>query len=182
MPHTLLRPQPDTNQKPKPTVVSHRSEAHPLNDRQERFCRFFTASMNASRAAREAGYSPQTARQQGHRLLQDDRIRSRLQALQKGLGADHGIDPVVLIGKLETVYRRAMEMHHFHAATRAVEVQARISGLLRGRSGLDTHADDNSDMPLGVLGDPLPHGGDTPPPPAPGHGRRATRHSAMNDI
>ena len=148
-----------------------------LNDRQEKFCRYFIASMNASRAAREAGYSAQTARQQGHRLLQDDRIRNRLHALQKSLGTDHGTDPVVLIGKLETVYRRAMEMHHFHAATRAIEVQARISGVLRNR----VMASDN-DLPIGLTGEPLPHGSDAPPAPLPGKGRCAKkRRAAMND-
>ena len=33
-----------------------------------------------------------------------------------------------LIGKLEIVYRRAMEDHHFYAAARAVELQARLAG------------------------------------------------------
>ena len=157
---------------------SRQAESNRLNDRQEKFCRYFIATLNASRAAREAGYSPQTARQQGHRLLQDNRIRHRLQVLQKGLGSDHGIDPVVLIGKLETVYRRAMEMHHFHAATRAIEVQARISGVLRQRA----MPPDEDDIPVGQTGEPLPHGSDTPPVPPPGCGRRAKKRStAVND-
>jgi hypothetical protein len=35
----------------------------------------------------------------------------------------------ILLGKLETVYRRAVEDHHFAAAARAIELQAKLAGL-----------------------------------------------------
>ena len=36
----------------------------------------------------------------------------------------------VLLGKLENVYNRAIEDHHYVAAARAVEIQARLAGLM----------------------------------------------------
>jgi len=34
-----------------------------------------------------------------------------------------------LIGKLENIYRRAIENHQYHAATRAIEAQARLAAM-----------------------------------------------------
>ena len=36
----------------------------------------------------------------------------------------------VLLGKLENVYNRAIEDHHYVAAARTVEIQARLAGLM----------------------------------------------------
>ena len=35
----------------------------------------------------------------------------------------------VLLGKLETIYRRAVDDRHFAAAARAVELQAKLAGV-----------------------------------------------------
>ena len=35
----------------------------------------------------------------------------------------------MLLGKLEMIYRRAVDDRHFAAATRAVELQAKLSGV-----------------------------------------------------
>jgi hypothetical protein len=35
----------------------------------------------------------------------------------------------MLLGKLETIYRRAVDDHHFAAAARAVELQAKLAGI-----------------------------------------------------
>ncbi|MBT3306945.1 MAG: terminase small subunit [Alphaproteobacteria bacterium] len=99
-----------------------------LNPRQERFCHRFVEYGCASSAAIDAGYSRPTARQQGWRLLQDARVQARIAEVQAELVGRGGPRPDVLMGKLEAVYRRAMKNHHFHAATRAVELQARIGG------------------------------------------------------
>ena len=40
-----------------------------------------------------------------------------------------GRDRDVLIGKLENIYRRAIENHQYHAATRAIEAQARLGAM-----------------------------------------------------
>lgn len=58
--------------KPKPDDA-------PLNDRQEAFCQSYARYGNATRAAKEAGYSEKTAHVQGHRLLNDAKILTRIE-------------------------------------------------------------------------------------------------------
>lgn len=53
-----------------------------MNERQRRFCEFYAASGNAAQAAREAGYSERTARQQGERLLTNVDVQGFIRELQ----------------------------------------------------------------------------------------------------
>ena len=96
----------------------------PLTPRQERFCHEFVNWAQGAVAAREAGYQAKWSRKQGSRLLATARIRARIRDIQAQLARDGGADMDTLIGKLEVVYRRAIEDHHFYAAARAVELQA----------------------------------------------------------
>lgn len=104
-----------------------------LTPRQELFCRAFVELANAAHAAREAGYAPASSRQQGHRLLKDSRVRARIADIQAETAAEACRNMNVFLGKLETVYRRAIENHQFAAAARAVEMQARLSGFKAAR-------------------------------------------------
>ena len=107
-----------------------------LTTRQERFCHAFVHYATASAAAREAGYARGSAKQQGYRLLRTGRVRARIRALHAQLCRDQGQDPEVLIGKLENVYRRAIEDQNFPTAARAVELQARLGVLKERRAAL----------------------------------------------
>ena len=107
-----------------------------LTPRQERFCHAFVHHATASVAASVAGYARGSAKQQGYRLLRTERVRARIRALHAQLCRDQGQDTEVLIGKLENVYRRAIEDHHFHTAARAVELQARLGVLKERRAAL----------------------------------------------
>ena len=102
-----------------------------LKPRQERFCQRFVECANAAAAARAAGYTAQSARNAGYRLLRHPQIAARIAAIQAetARAACRNVD--VLLGKLENVYRRSVDDHHFSTAARAVELQARISGLAR---------------------------------------------------
>ena len=53
----------------------------PLNDKRAAVCAEYRVDLCATDAAKRAGYSPKTAKQRGHELLQDPRVRSRIQAL-----------------------------------------------------------------------------------------------------
>lgn len=98
-----------------------------LTPRQERFCQRFVYCLNAAKAARDAGYAPRTANQQGYRLLKDPRVARRIQDIQWTLAEQHGRDTDTLVGKLEMVYRRAMEDGRYHAAVRAVALQSELA-------------------------------------------------------
>lgn len=100
-----------------------------LKARHERFCRTFVDCMNATSAAKASGYSPRTARNAGYRLMQHPRILARIAEIQSETAEAHCRSVDVLLGKLETIYRRAVDDHHFAAAARAVELQAKLVGL-----------------------------------------------------
>ena len=107
-----------------------------LRPRQEKFCQFYFIYACAAAAAREAGYKASAAARQGYRLLQIPRIRQRIVEIQAGMAEDRCRQIDVLLGKLEAVYLRALKDHRFYAAARAVELQARISGLATMQRGL----------------------------------------------
>ncbi len=108
----------------------------PLTQRQERFCHYFVLYACASVAASEAGYSRKSAKHQGYRLLRTHLVRNRIQALHAEHSRDQAGDTEALIGKLENVYRRAVQDHHFHTAARCVELQARLVTMKQGRDRL----------------------------------------------
>jgi phage terminase small subunit len=54
-----------------------------LNPKQEAFCQQYIIDMNATQAAKRAGYSKKTARQHGARLLTDVHISKRIQELKE---------------------------------------------------------------------------------------------------
>ena len=101
----------------------------PLKARQERFCRRFVELACATAAARAAGYAPKSAKSAGYRLLRHPRIAERIAAIEAETARLHSRTSEVLVGKLENVYRRAVVDHQFHAAARAVDLQARIRGF-----------------------------------------------------
>lgn len=55
-----------------------------LNERQKKFCEYYVACGNAAEAARRAGYSKQSARHQGFRLLTKEHISQYIGKLSAG--------------------------------------------------------------------------------------------------
>ena len=111
----------------------------PLTRRQERFCQAYVVYGSAAKAARAAGYSERSARQQAWRLLHTGRVRARLARLHADLGRDFKDSLNVYIGKLELVYRQAVEDRRSLAAVRAVMAQAHLAVQ---RTKLSTPLDD----------------------------------------
>jgi phage terminase small subunit len=72
-------------------------DARPL-----RFARFYFASLNATKAAEEAGYSARTAKQQGSRLLTRVDVQAELARLQK----HHATANDISAGRVLEEYRR----------------------------------------------------------------------------
>lgn len=76
---------------------------HGLNDREEAFCHHYIREVNATLAAKLAGYSPQTAGEIGYALLRKVQIMQRVQALR--LKTDKGLD-----GLREKIINKLMVM------------------------------------------------------------------------
>ena len=62
--------------------MSENSAEIKLTKKQENLCREYVKDHNGTQAAIRAGYSPDSARQQAHRMLTKDYIRSRVHAIQ----------------------------------------------------------------------------------------------------
>lgn len=101
-----------------------------LKRRQEMFCQHYLLDPNGARAARAAGYADSTARRQATRLLARDDVHHRLSEMRRELARRYCLDADVLMAKLEAVYQRALEAGQCYAASRAVELQARLAGLM----------------------------------------------------
>ena len=115
-----------------------------LKARHERFCRWFVELANAAGAARAAGYSPKGANVAGYRLLRHPRVARRIAEIEAEMARLHSQGGDVLVGKLENVYRRAIVDHQFHAAARAVDLQARIRCLAAPPADAGRDADSES--------------------------------------
>jgi len=102
------------------------SEPKKMLLRQEQFCEHYVQHGNAARAAREAGYSSRNAAYTGLRLLRETRIRAHIHQLRQHHAVETVWEMEDLFDKLEVVYERALDTRHYHAAVRAIEVQARI--------------------------------------------------------
>jgi hypothetical protein len=98
-----------------------------LTRRQNEFCEAYVATGNAADAARRAGYSERAARFHGHRLLKDARVQARLAALRTAL-ADK-IDPGLILGRLENLYRLAERDGGYRAAARILVLIGRMIGV-----------------------------------------------------
>ena len=103
----------------------------PLNERQTRFCDAYVRQPIGRYAAIEAGYAPKGAAVQASRLLEHPAIRARIDAMRADI-ATRNCDRVdAILSKLEAIYEGALSSHQFHAAVRAVELQVRLSRIMR---------------------------------------------------
>ncbi len=121
-----------------------------LRPRWEAFCRLYAFGHSASDAARHAGYAWGSAAHSGWRLLQDDRVRSRIAELQGHLARALAIDEYQLALRAEAVYREAMNRGHYGAAIRALEFAARHLPGEIGGNGSDAKSREMRSTPGGI--------------------------------
>ncbi len=120
-----------TGTKQEPATPTTKS----LSPRHEAFCQHYVLCGNATVAALNAGYSPLSVRNQGYRLTRRADTRARIADIRRGLARAYCLDAEVLLGKLEAIYQCANERRNFHAATHAVDLQARIVRQMAPRGG-----------------------------------------------
>jgi hypothetical protein len=100
-----------------------------LSARQEAFCRAYVEQPVAGKAARLAGYSPATARQQASRLLKHPLVIRRIHDLRDVRGADYQVRRDTIIDQAEAVFEAAMEKGDYYAAMQALTMKARMAGF-----------------------------------------------------
>ena len=94
-----------------------------LNEKQELFVQHYILTRNASEAARLAGYSERSARNQGSRLLQEEAIQQRIYDAEQEMTTD-----VDVISELENQYSYAKGHGHTNSAIKALEILSRVRG------------------------------------------------------
>ena len=94
-----------------------------LKEKQEKFCQNYVLHKNATRAAKDAGYSEISAHNTGSRLLQDPLIHERLEELS--LNMTTSID---VVDEIEKQYDVARVQGQTTSALKALELLSRIRG------------------------------------------------------
>lgn len=74
-----------------------------LTRKQDRFCLEYIKDMNATAAARRAGYSEKTADKEGSRLLGKPHVQERLAELRAEIAKDAGIQVKTVVDELVKV-------------------------------------------------------------------------------
>ncbi len=90
--------------------MSENSAEIKLTKKQEMFCREYVKDHNGTQAAIRAGYSPESARQQAHRMLTKDYIRSRVHAIQIEECEKKSINEQSVLLGLQENYERCMQL------------------------------------------------------------------------
>lgn len=94
-----------------------------LKEKQEKFCQNYILHKNATRAAKDAGYSDISAHNTGSRLLQDPLVQERLEELS--LNMTTSLD---VVDEIEKQYSVARTQGQTTSALKALELLSRIRG------------------------------------------------------
>jgi phage terminase small subunit len=114
---------------PPETAPEIETPGEVLTERQEAFCRAYAECPVAAKAARHAGYSPLTAKQQACRLLRHPLVIRRIHALREAGFAEHQVQRATLIDQAEAVFEAAVEKADYTAAMQALTMKARLAGF-----------------------------------------------------
>ena len=140
-----------------------------LTPKQARFVEEYLIDLNATAAAKRAGYSERTAYAQGQRLLKNVEIAAAIQKAQEARSERTRIDQDWVIERLVGVYEASMEARPVNdkngeekgftfnptAANRALELIGKHKGMFIDRKliGLRRIEDMTEDELVALLGD-----------------------------
>lgn len=94
----------------------------PLPEKHEKFAQAYVLYRNATEAAKIAGYSPTSAHNQGSRLVHNQRIKERIEELEKELETK-----INVVSEIEQQYVAAKNNNHTTTALKALELLAKIN-------------------------------------------------------
>lgn len=94
-----------------------------LKEKHEKFCQNYILHRNATRAAKDAGYSQVSAHNTGSRLLQDTAIQERIEELTANMTTS-----IDVVDEIENQYNVARSQGQTTSALKALELLSRIRG------------------------------------------------------
>ena len=74
-----------------------------LTDKQESFCQHYSTHWNATRAAKDAGYSEKCAKEQGYELLRNAVVRARIKRLTRHTLLELGVSRARVLKELALI-------------------------------------------------------------------------------
>lgn len=111
-----------------------------MNAQQLQFAQEYTIDFNATKAARRAGYSEKSARQQGERLLSNASIRNEVERLRAERAERTRVDADWVTYELVDTYRDARANGNHAAAFKGLDLLGKTLALYTDRvaTGPDT--------------------------------------------
>jgi phage terminase small subunit len=94
----------------------------PLTPKQDMFVREYLIDLNATQAAIRAGYSPKTAMEQGHQLLQKTSVKAAIQAGMDKRAQKATITADEILANIKRLAMKAEDMDDTGNALRANEL------------------------------------------------------------
>lgn len=104
-----------------------------LSLKRQRFVEEYVLSGNGADACRRAGYSPRRADRSAQILLRAAPVQTAVKAIRAEIAERAGFAAEVAMRKLDDVIVHALKTENASAHCRAVELQARIAGVLVDR-------------------------------------------------
>jgi len=92
-----------------------------LTAKQEKFCNEYLVDLNASGAARRAGYSVKTSNVTGPQYLLKPVVQARIQQLRKVLAKNEGVTPEKVVAEFASIA--------FHKPSKIYKVSDKIKAL-----------------------------------------------------
>jgi phage terminase small subunit len=129
------------------------NQAEQLTDRQERFCREYLVDLNATQAAKRAGYSSHTANEQAARLLAKASVKARVTELQNAAAKRNDVTVDDVIQMLLQSYKNATAANQHGPAVRAVELLGKWHGMFKDKVEMsDVRAASDNDLVAALSG------------------------------
>ena len=106
---------------------------HELTLRQDLFAREYITDLNATQAALRAGYTPTSAKANCAQLLNNPKIKARIDELMADRVERVTVKADYVLGHIQKIAEQAEEEGSWHAALRALELLGRHLGLWKRR-------------------------------------------------
>ncbi len=113
------------------------------NPRHEKFAQALFEGKSAHEGYADAGYKPNDGN--CIRLKGNERVQARLAELQRAAAKTAKVTVESLLAELEETRQKATNLDQLSAAVRAIEVKARVSGLLVQKQQLEISGQIDSD-------------------------------------
>jgi phage terminase small subunit len=101
-----------------------------LTPKQSRFCEEYCKDLNATAAARRAGYSAHTANEKGSQLMALPHVRAEVDRLQAEIAAANAVTVQSLLEEAEEARRMARGKENASGMVAATTLKAKLTGLM----------------------------------------------------